>query len=119
MTALRGGEADCAFDMNAAVIKLLALAADKREHRSRPVGETTRDGITASPFRLCTIDDFPEPSAEWERADAALKSFADELAQVGGLDLMVEVFDEAVERHGYRSVSGVSSSWSGCHGWWH
>lgn len=106
------------FNMNAAVTKLMALAANKREHRPRPAAEIG-EGITISPFRLCTLSDYPEPTPEWEAADDALKAFADELAVIGGLDLMVEVYDETAERHGYRAVCGVSASWSGSHGWWH
>jgi hypothetical protein len=115
---------DRQFDMDAAIIRLMALAANKRAHRPQPkddepqqIGELLK--IRATPFRLCSIDDFPEPSPEWAKADRALKDFAGELADIGGVELMVDVYDEAVERHGYHAVSGVSASWDGCLGWQH
>ena len=110
------------FSMDAAVVRLLALAANKRATRSRPGPSSAWDEggpITATPFRLFSIDDFPEPSPEWEAAHRALQAFAGELVAIGGMDLMIEVYDEAAERHGYRAVVGVSASWDGCHGWWH
>jgi hypothetical protein len=107
-----------AFDLDTAVTRLLCLAANKQSARSYPVDDSA-DTITASPFRIFTIDDLPEPSEDWKRADEALKLFADEIAATGGVELMVEVYDEAVERHGYRAIAGVSASWDGLHGWWH
>ena len=101
-----------AISMDEAVAKLMALAENKRANRSQPVSASIGE-LVPTPFRM---SDFPEPSAEWLAADRALKVFANEL---GGLERMVAVYDEAVERHGYRAVMGVSASWSGCHGWWH
>lgn len=107
---------DRAFDMDAAVIRLMALAANKRAARSLPernVGDDADLGIGAHLFR---IGDFPEPSPEWRLADGALKDFARDL---GGVEQMVDVYDEVVERHGYHAAAGVSASWDGCLGWWH
>lgn len=107
------------FDMDAAVIRLLALAANKRATRQAPQGDDVLR-IEASPFVLCRIGDFPEPSPESVKANQALVDFADELAAIGGVELMVDVYDEAAERHGYRAVGGVSAAWD-CHpaGWYH
>ena len=89
-------------------------------YKDKPDTPGSRDGaITATPFRLCKITDLPEPSDEWKAADQALKDFADELVAIGGMQLMVDVYDEAVERHNYRAVSGVSASWDCRHGWYH
>jgi hypothetical protein len=110
------GAATRGFDMAAAVGRLVALAANKRATRSRPEG-TCEQRI--GPLVLSTLADWPEPSPAWTEADKALKGFADELAVIGGVDLMVELYDETVERHGYHAVAGVSASWSGRHGWWH
>jgi hypothetical protein len=95
-----------------AVARLVALAEAKRAARSRPVAGERLGG-----FVLSALNDWPEPSPAWEQADAALKSFADELHDWGGLDLMTKVYDRAVERRGHRAVQGVSSSWDGLHGW--
>lgn len=107
---------DRQFNMDAAVVRLLALAANKRSARSRPDGA---DDEARTPYQIFSISDFPEPSAEWTAAHEALRSFADELVEIGGADLMVDVYDEAAERHGYRAIGGVSASWDGRHGWWH
>lgn len=104
------------LDMETAVSRLLALAATKRDARSPPTSGADDISIGAHLFK---ITDFPEPSPEWTEAHEALRSFADELAAVGGMELMVGVYDEAAERYGYRAVCGVSASWSGLHGWAH
>lgn len=105
-----------AFDMDRAVSKLIALAANKRANRSIPTGDCVQH---IGALVLSSITDIPEPSPEWVAADRALKAFADELNGIGGLELMVDVYDEAAERHGYRAVMGVSASWDCKHGWWH
>lgn len=102
------------FAIGPAVARLALLAENKRAARSEPVA-----GERIGAFILSRLSDWPEPSPEWERADAALKAFADELFDLGGLDLMVKVYDRAVERLGHGAVQGVSSSWDGCHEWWH
>lgn len=117
MLVAAGSAAVTAFNIDAAVVRLLALAANKRAARSEPAGDG--GGFQATPFTLCKISDFTEPTEQWRTADGVLKAFAGELAGVGGLDLMVDVFDAAVEAKGYRAVQGVSASWDGCHGWWH
>lgn len=101
------------FNMDHAVTQIMCLAANKRAARPTP----TTGPILA---RLFSIGDFPEPSPEWRAADQALRAFANELAaDGGGMERMLGVYDEAVERHGYHAVAGVSASWDGCNGWWH
>lgn len=101
--------------MDAAVVKLSCLAANHRGNRPEPKHDEA-EPISAHLFKMT---DYPEPSPEWERSRAALRAFADELVVVGGIDLMVEVYDEAARTGGYRAVAGVSAAWSGSHGWWH
>lgn len=106
------------FDMDAAVIRLVALAANKKAARQQPEGDGVYR-IEGNPFVLCRINDFPEPSPELNKANQELAAFADELASIGGLPLMLDVFETAAERHGWRAVGGVSSAWDSRNGWWH
>jgi hypothetical protein len=117
MTAVRAEpEEGRQFDMDGAVVRLMALAANKRAARSVPESHCAQ---RVGSLVLSTLSDFPEPSAAWRAADAALKEFGSELAAIGGVQLMVDVYDEVIERHGYHAAGGVSASWDGCHGWWH
>lgn len=95
-----------------AVARLVALAEAKRAARSEPVA-----GERIGGFVLSCLSDWPAPSTTWEKADAALKDFADELFSRGGFDLMVRVYDQTETQRGARAVQGVSSSWNGLHGW--
>jgi hypothetical protein len=103
-----------AFDINAGIIKLAALAANLRAHRPIP-----RHSEPQQIAGLFNIDDFPEPSPEYDAAEAALGNYADELAGIGGLALMVDVYDGTVEALGWRAVSGVSPAWDNHAGWAH
>lgn len=100
------------FAIGPAVTRLALLAENKRAARSEPVSGERLGG-----FVLSSLGDWPAPSLAWEQADAALKAFAEELFDRGGLDLMVRVYDRTIERQGHRAVQGVSASWSGCGGW--
>lgn len=106
-----------AFNMDAAVVRLCALASNLRAARPRPQHDGDAEPIAAHLFK---ITDFPEPSPEWTKAREALRDFADELASIGGMKLLVDVYDAAIAARDYRAVCGVSAAWDGGrHGWWH
>lgn len=46
-----------------------------------------------------------------------LRRFGEALAVVGGVQALTRVFDEAVDRHGWRAVPGVADCWNGIEGW--
>lgn len=67
-------------------------------------------------------DDLAELSATYERrgddfAWSSVRSFGEALATLGGGDLMVKVFDRAIDRHGPLGVAGVMDIWEGIAGW--
>jgi hypothetical protein len=99
-------------EMDKMVNDVIGLAANLRASRSRPA-------VRPGEPHLFRISDFPEPSAEYEAARGALRQIADQIAEIGGVELMVDVYDEVVERHGYHAAAGVSGAWNGLHGWWH
>jgi hypothetical protein len=103
------------FDIDREVTRLFCMAANARSERGRQY----RESFGSQPFALVTIDELPDPSRAFDAAQLELKAFADELAAGGGLERMALVYDEAVERHGYRALGGVSAAWNGRHGWWH
>ena len=46
-----------------------------------------------------------------------LRRFGEALAEVGGGELMVKAYDEAVARHGWDVMRGVSDCWRDIKGW--
>lgn len=51
-----------------------------------------------------------------DRTRETLREFG---AELGDVDDMLEVWDHAVENHGYRAVAGVSGAWDHLNGWHH
>lgn len=63
------------------------------------------------------MSDFPDPSPEWEAAQAELRRFGERLRDDPAGNIMVEVYDEAADRHGFNGVRGVNPAWDGIGGW--
>lgn len=58
-----------------------------------------------------SMSELPEPSAAELAARARLREIGRNLYLLGGEELMVDVFDTAVERYGYPGVLGATSAW--------
>lgn len=63
------------------------------------------------------ISELPEPAPAELAALDRLRDIGRRAYLLGGDDLMVNVFDTAVERYGYPGVSGTSSAWDGVGAW--
>jgi hypothetical protein len=75
-----------------------------------------RGGVAVVPAGLYRLSDLPERPADNGEAWEAMRRFGRGLAASNG-NLMMEVYDAAVDRHGYEGVYGVSSAWHGIGGW--
>jgi hypothetical protein len=65
---------------------------------------------------IVSLSNLPDQSAENREAYQAITAFGRRLAGEGP-DMMMNVYDAAVERHGYEGVHGVTSAWTGIGGW--
>jgi hypothetical protein len=72
--------------------------------------------IEATPYRPRDPKSFPS-RAEKEDRDPHYKALRQFARDLGSIDEMERVYNEAAERFGYRSVLGVNSAWQGIHGW--
>lgn len=75
-----------------------------------------RSGAAVVPVGLYRLSELPERPADNREAWQAMRWFGEQLAAAPG-NLMMEVYDAAVDRHGYEGVHGVSSAWHGVGGW--
>jgi len=76
-----------------------------------------RQGEPRLPPGLYRLGEIPLPGDDWTQAAASCRRLGERLCQIGGPELMLRVYDHAVDRHGYDGIRGVSPQWNGVGGW--
>ena len=72
---------------------------------------------TKMPSGVYSFSEIPASTPEHTAAFKQVSDFGKSLDSLGGIKLMLEVYENAVEKHGWRSVSGVSVAWHRVGNW--
>lgn len=69
------------------------------------------------PAGLYRFDDLPDETTQAKAAKTVVREIGHRIYAAGGDEMMVNVYDRATQRFGYRGVRGISGLWTGIGGW--
>src|SRR5690242_11933052 len=105
-----GGTIASPSSLLARVARADVLARADELHSAAQTLAAERPRLEPGAYRL---GDIPAPPASYDAAAARVRTLGRRICDRGGVALMSQVYDAAVDRHDWRGVRGVSSQWDG------